>query len=128
MLILKIIHQQMKKIFAPVALASIVVIGFSQTSCKSTGDKKGVGINLAAIARMQTWNASPMFDFGAGQDPKNSEVIVPQINQGGLSLPDRDYYTKTDSRSQMIRDEFIKHMAKMFALYGTSEAEGKKNA
>ncbi len=88
-------------------------------------DMKGV---LTMVANMQMWNANPMFNFGAGQDPKNSEVVVPQIYQGGLSLPDRDYYLKTDSRSQMIRDEFVKHVTKMFQLYGMSEADGKKYA
>ncbi len=88
-------------------------------------DMKGV---LAMVANMQMWNASPMFNFGAGQDPKNSEVVVPQIYQGGLSLPDRDYYLKTDGRSKMIRDEFTKHVTKMFQLYGMSEADGKKYA
>jgi len=83
---------------------------------------------LAMVAKMQMWNASPMFNFGAGQDPKNSEVVVPQIYQGGLSLPDRDYYLKDDARSKMIRDEFLKHVTKMFQLYGMSEADGKKYA
>jgi putative endopeptidase len=88
-------------------------------------DMKGV---LSMVAKMQMWNASPMFNFGAGQDPKNSEVVVPQLYQGGLSLPDRDYYIKSDGRSQMIREEFLKHVNKMFQLYGMSEAEGKKYA
>lgn len=88
-------------------------------------EMKGV---LGMVARMQMWNASPMFSFGAGQDPKNSEVIVPQLEQGGLSLPDRDYYVKTDGRSQNIREEFIKHVSKMFQLYGNTETEGKKYA
>ncbi|MCX6291416.1 MAG: M13 family metallopeptidase [Bacteroidetes bacterium] len=88
-------------------------------------DMKGL---LAMVAKMQMWNASPMFNFGAGQDPKNSEVVVPQIYQGGLSLPDRDYYIKTDGRSAMIREEFLKHVTNMFKLYGLSEADGKKYA
>ncbi len=88
-------------------------------------DMKGL---LAMVAKMQMWNASPMFNFGAGQDPKNSEVVVPQVYQGGLSLPDRDYYLKSDDRSKMIRDEFGKHVTKMFQLYGMTEADGKKYA
>ena len=69
-----------------------------------------------------------MFSFYAGQDPKNSEVVVPQVIQGGLSLPDRDYYLKGDDRSKMIREEFVKHVTKMFELYGLDAATAKKNA
>jgi len=78
-------------------------------------DMQGV---LATVAKMQKWGANPMFGFYAGQDPKNSEVVVPQIYQGGISLPDRDFYVLTDGRSMMIREEFVKHMSKMFQLYG----------
>jgi len=52
-------------------------------------DMKGV---LGYTAKLQMWGSNAMFGFYAGQDPKNSEVQVPQIVQGGLSLPDRDYY------------------------------------
>lgn len=76
---------------------------------------------LAFVAKLQKWNGNPMFGFYAYQDPKNSEVNVPQIVQGGLSLPDRDFYFKEDPRSQKIREEFLKHITKMFTLYGTDE-------
>lgn len=89
------------------------------------GDMKSV---LAYTAKLQMWGASPMFGFYAGQDPKNSDVIVPQLYQGGLSLPDRDYYIKNDPRSTKIREEFLKHVDKMFQLYGLDEATSKKYA
>jgi putative endopeptidase len=80
------------------------------------------------VSKMQMWGANPMFGFYAGQDPKNSEVIVPQLYQGGISLPDRDYYLKDDQRSAEIRDEFHKHIIKMFELYGLDAASAKKYA
>ncbi len=83
---------------------------------------------LDFVAQLQMWGADPMFGFYAGQDPKNSEVIVPQLYQGGLSLPDRDYYLNGDSRSEMIRDEFGKHVTKMFELYGLDAATAKNYA
>jgi putative endopeptidase len=83
---------------------------------------------LAYVAKLQMWSGSPMFGFYAYQDPKNSEVNVPQIVQGGISLPDRDFYFKTDARSVMIRDEFIKHVTKMFTLYGLDEKTARQNA
>lgn len=88
-------------------------------------DMKGV---LGYVAKLQMWGSNPMFGFYAGQDPKNSEVQVPQIVQGGLSLPDREYYLKTDDDSKKIRDEFVNHITKMFTLYGTDEATAKKYA
>jgi len=88
-------------------------------------DMKGI---LSYTAKLQMWGSNPMFGFYAGQDPKNSEVQVPQIVQGGLSLPDRDYYLKTDDDSKKIRDEFLLHISKMFQLYGTDAATSKRYA
>lgn len=95
---------------------------------KSIDEIKDLSGVLTAVARMQAYGAAPMFGFYAGQDPKNSEVVVPQIYQGGLSLPDRDYYLKDDERSKMIRDEFVKHVTNMFTLYGTDAKAASKNA
>lgn len=88
-------------------------------------DMKGV---LDYTAKLQMWGSNPMFGFYAGQDPKNSEVQVPQVVQGGLSLPDRDYYLKGDEDSKRIREEFVKHISKMFQLYGVDQATSNKYA
>ena len=83
---------------------------------------------LAYVAKLQQWGTNPMFSFYPGQDPKNSEVVVPQLYQGGLSLPDRDYYLKSDPRSVNIRAEFVKHVINMCKLYGMNEATAKNYA
>lgn len=83
---------------------------------------------LSYTALLQKWGASPMYGLYAGQDPKNSEVVVPQIYQGGLSLPDRDFYVNNDERSTKIRTEFLSHMISMFKLYGLDEATATKYA
>jgi putative endopeptidase len=83
---------------------------------------------LGYTAKLQMWGSNPMFGFYAGQDPKNTEVQVPQVMQGGLSLPDRDYYIRTDDDSKRIRDEFVLHISKMFQLYGMNESTSKKYA
>jgi putative endopeptidase len=83
---------------------------------------------LSYVAKLQQWGTNPMFTFYASQDPKNSENVVPQVYQGGLSLPDRDYYLKSDPRSTTIRSEFITHVVNMFKLYGLDEATAKKYA
>ena len=83
---------------------------------------------LSYTALLQKWGASPMYGLYAGQDPKNGEVVVRQIYQGGLSLPDRDFYVNNDERSTKIRTEFLSHMISMFKLYGLDEATATKYA
>jgi putative endopeptidase len=56
-----------------------------------------------AIAHFHAVGMSPVFGFGSDQDAKNSSVVIVTANQGGLGLPNRDYYTKTDANSEKIR-------------------------
>ena len=63
-----------------------------------------------------------------GRDRKDATKYIPQIGQGGTSLPDRDYYLKNDPRFVNIRKEYISHLTKMFQLVGKSEAEAASNA
>ena len=58
------------------------------------------------------------FVFDSQADFKNSNRTVANIQQGGLSLPDRDYYLKTDPKSVEIRQHYLEHVAKMLALSG----------
>ncbi|HEY0385567.1 MAG TPA: M13 family metallopeptidase N-terminal domain-containing protein, partial [Pyrinomonadaceae bacterium] len=70
------------------------------------------------VAHFHTNGIGGLFNFGAAQDFKNSTQVIASAQQGGLGLPDRDYYTKTDEKSQQIRAEYLKHVAKMFELLG----------
>lgn len=63
------------------------------------------------------------FNFGAGPDPKRSDLTIAQAGQGGLGLPDRDYYIKTDSASVALRAEYAAHVARNLKLLGRSDAE-----
>ncbi len=54
-------------------------------------------------------------------DAKNSNQVVVYVGNGGISLPDRDYYFKDDPRSVQIRQEFVKHVGKMFQLMGETQ-------
>jgi len=84
---------------------------------------------LSQTAYMRTVGiGSPMFGFFVGQDRKNVENMIPQLSQGGTTLPDRDYYLKNDSRSQGIRDAYKKYMVKLFTLSGSSPLAAEKNA
>ena len=82
----------------------------------------------AAIAHFQAAGMSPLFSFGTEQDPKNSSVVIVGLNQGGLGLPNRDYYTKTDANSEKIRAAYVTHIAKTFELLGKPAADAQAMA
>ncbi len=58
------------------------------------------------------------FDFGSDQDYKDATKVVAEVDQAGLGLPDRDYYFKTDAKSERIRKQYVWHVAKTFGLLG----------
>jgi putative endopeptidase len=69
-----------------------------------------------------------LYGFGVGQDDRNVNQYIPFLNQGGLSLPDRDYYLKNDARNQNIRTEYLKYVADMFKLVGDDESVAQQKA
>jgi putative endopeptidase len=80
------------------------------------------------IARLQGMGVGALFDFGSTQDEKNSSQVIGGADQGGLGLPDRDYYTKTDDKSKQIRQQYEEHVAKMLALTGDDDAKAATEA
>jgi putative endopeptidase len=72
------------------------------------------------IARLHAHRIPAVFGFGAGQDFKDSTQVIAQVAQGGLGLPDRDYYTNDDAKSKANREEYAKHVARTFELMGDS--------
>ncbi|MGI4727470.1 MAG: M13 family metallopeptidase, partial [Janthinobacterium lividum] len=89
-------------------------------------DLKGV---LDEVAYMRTTGAgSPLFDFDVAQDSKNVNQMIVELSQGGISLPDRDYYLKNDPRTQKIQAAFKTYIVTLFKLIGTDEATAQKNA
>src|SRR5438270_11010044 len=68
------------------------------------------------------------FGSSARQDPDNSEQQIAGINQGGLGLPDRDYYTKDDAKSKETRERYLEHVQKVFELLGDSPDKAKTEA
>ncbi len=82
---------------------------------KSPDDlKKQLGV-LERRAGLAPWSD------GSTQDAKNAASVIGGLYQGGLTLPDKEYYTKTDSASKKIRDSFVAHMSRMFELLGDSK-------
>jgi len=81
---------------------------------------------LKALAHLHTIGVGAFFEFGSGQDEKDSTREIAQAAQGGLGLPDRDYYTKTDEDSKKKRAAYVEHVTKMLTLLGepASKATG----
>ncbi len=75
------------------------------------------------LVTLQRRGVNAFFVFQSAQDAKDATKVIAQIDQGGLSLPDRDYYLKTDAKSIDLRAKFVAHVQKMFELAGdTPEA------
>ena len=73
-------------------------------------------------------SSSPLFGFTGQQDYDNASMVVAQIDQAGLSLPNRDYYLKTDDKSKEILTKYRAHLKKMFVLAGESESQATADA
>jgi putative endopeptidase len=116
-------------------------------ACMNTGAIEERGLaplkpSWALIARLKSTQQLPallaklenqgtpdgFFEFGVAQDDKNSSQQIAQIDQGGLSLPDRDYYIVDSPHFTEIRAEYMAHMKKMFALAGDSPERAAQEA
>jgi putative endopeptidase len=84
-------------------------------------DRRGIE---AAILHLHGLGIPAGFVFRSTPDAKKSARTIAEIYQGGLGLPDRDYYTKADSSSETIRRQYVSHVARMLRLSG----QGKQAA
>ena len=82
----------------------------------------------AVMTYLQQIGVSVCFSFGSMQDFADSNKMIASINQDGLSLPDRDYYLKSDVKFKEIRSAYLEHLKKMFELLGDDSARAKNNA
>jgi putative endopeptidase len=104
---------------APIANALRQVDGL-----KSLGDLPA----YLAAQHLTLYTTSILFSFGSNQDFADSSSMIAFADAGGLGLPDRDYYTKTDAKSVEIRAQYVAHVARMFGLLGDSPAVASANA
>jgi putative endopeptidase len=89
---------------------------------KSVDDLRNV------ITQFHTQGNSVLFNCGSEQDLKENTQVIAYATQGGLGLPDRDYYTKTDEESQKLRDQYLEHVAAMLQLLGDKPEAAKAAA
>ncbi len=73
-------------------------------------------------------NSSMLFAASSTQDPDDSEHVIADVDQGGLGMPDRDYYIKNDAKSKETRERYLQHAQKVFELIGDSPDAARKNA
>ena len=77
---------------------------------------------------LEAGSPAPLFRFSVGQDQKDSSKQIAETYQGGLSLPDRDYYLGDSKRYQEIRAQYLAHLTKMFTLAGDSPEKSREEA
>jgi putative endopeptidase len=88
--------------------------------------KREIAVLLASEHTEQDSNA--LFNFGSNQDYENAQQVIAFASSGGLGLPDRDYYVKTDAKSQETRDKYLEHVARILVLAGEDAATAKRDA
>ncbi|HSP13354.1 MAG TPA: M13 family metallopeptidase [Thermoanaerobaculia bacterium] len=76
----------------------------------------------------RNYSSGWLFGFGSDQDFGDATQVIAFAHAGGLGLPDRDYYTKSDARSKDLRDKYVQHVTKMLGLVGESKAQAAKDA
>ena len=80
------------------------------------------------LAHLHHEGISAFFEFGAEADFKNAKEVIAQADQGGLSLPERDYYLKADAKSAELQKAYVQHVTNMFKLLGDSPEKAAAEA
>src|SRR6185436_5615004 len=116
--------------YAAMDTATILKQGFSPLNdefarIEAVKDKTGL---LDEIAHLGYIGVGAMCNFAIFQDEMNSDRYALHLYQGGLGLPDRDYYFDKDDRATMLRTEYVKHVARMFQLLGDDSTKAKTRA
>jgi putative endopeptidase len=115
--------------FTGLDTASIEAQGLNpvQPQLKLIEDARNTADILHVAAYLSTYRISSILGVGVGQDAKNSTQMIVSLRQGGLSLPNRDYYFKTDARTTGIRNDYTsRHLPAMLKLSGLDEQQALK--
>jgi endothelin-converting enzyme/putative endopeptidase len=80
------------------------------------------------IARLHSQSVTALFAFGSMPDPENSRMNIAAVDQGGLGLPEKGFYTRTDAKSEETRKKYVQHVANIFKLLGDDQATADKKA
>ena len=80
------------------------------------------------VARVQLIAPSPLFNFYSSSDLHNADMVIAYIDQGGMTLPDRDYYIKDDASHVEMRKHFVDYATQMFTLAGQTPQQAAESA
>jgi putative endopeptidase len=83
---------------------------------------------LREIAHLHSMGVTALFGFGSGIDDKNSAMTIANAGQGGLGMPDRDYYTKPEADMKDKREKYVAHVTKMLTLLGEPATKAGEDA
>ena len=81
-----------------------------------------------ALAHLHLMNVDALFSFGSDQDFKDANSEIAEADQGGLGLPERDYYTRTGAKDLEIRKQYAEHVTNTFKLLGESQSQAEADA
>jgi putative endopeptidase len=128
------------------ASSTVAKLGRFYASCMDStrAEREGVSPVKADLAAISAVNARPqlvreiatlqrngtnaLFNFFPNADPKDAAHYMVWITQGGLGMPDRDYYTKSDAASDSLREKYVAHVAKTLALSGEPTSDAAADA
>ena len=99
--------------------ASLATLREELKSIDAVADAKSLAREVGAL---QKAGARPFFNFYSRQDAKDATQVIGAVDQGGLGLPDRDYYFKDDKKAVELRALYLDHVGKMLELVGTPDA------
>jgi putative endopeptidase len=89
---------------------------------------KSIADLQVTAARLQQQGFGVLFRFTSNQDAKDSTKVIATALQGGLGLPERDYYLRTDEKSKKLRDDYSAHVARMLQLLGDAPEKSAAEA
>jgi putative endopeptidase len=89
---------------------------------------KNLDQSAALIGKLQRMGVNAFFSYGEQQDYKDASKQIAQVDQGGLGLPEKDYYLRTGAKDVTVREQYVAHVAKMLELAGSSPAQAAKDA
>jgi putative endopeptidase len=89
---------------------------------------KGPQDMAEVVARLHRIGVNVLFNISSGQDFKDSTAVIGNADQGGLGLPERDFYTRTDDKSVATRKEYVAHIGRLLKLMGVPAAQAAQQA
>src|SRR3984893_9840097 len=82
----------------------------------------------ALVGKLQRMGVNVFFGYGEQQDFKDATKQIAMVIQGGLGMPEKDYYLRTGAKDETLRQQYVAHVAKMLELAGSSPEQAAKDA